>query len=179
MIKIFYLIGFPGCGKSSYGKKIKPKLYGEWIDLDSHIEYCEQKEISTIFEQSGESIFREKEAFYLRQLTESYILENKKKVIVISCGGGTPCFGGNHEYMKTKGKTIFVNTPFSVILERLINRPEKRPLIQGVSTEERIKKIQELYKSRLPEYQSADFEVSGLPPIIISQLLNLVQMAEF
>ena len=55
--KIF-LIGFMGCGKSTFGKKLAEKIGWNYIDLDNYIESKEVKSIPTIFQENGEKYFR-------------------------------------------------------------------------------------------------------------------------
>jgi shikimate kinase len=161
--------------KTASGKKAAAKASCFFKDLDQYIEESEEKSISQMFETEGETIFREKERYYLKRLTEKCINSDSERCL-ISCGGGTPCFGNNHAYMQQKGKTIFLNTPFSVILIRLIHANEKRPMTQKLSPEEIESKMRSLYNQRLPEYQKADFTLSELPPKVIIQLQNLIQM---
>ncbi|MBX7242370.1 MAG: shikimate kinase [Bacteroidia bacterium] len=173
-MKIFYLIGFPGSGKTSYGRTAAAKSSFFFRDLDQYIEEREQKSISLIFETEGEAVFRDKESKYLKELTE-ICLESGHKGCLISCGGGTPCFGENHTFMKQNGKTIFLNTPFSVVLTRLIQGKQKRPMTQNLSPGELESKMQELYHQRLPEYMKADYIISALPHESVSLLRDLLQ----
>ena len=95
-----YLIGFMGCGKSTWGKKLAEKLDCAFIDIDKRIEAIEGGTVAEVFKIKGEEYFRKLEAAVLR----STVLE---KNAVISCGGGTPCYFDNMEWMKQRGKTFF------------------------------------------------------------------------
>jgi len=117
-----YLIGFMGCGKSTWGKKLAEKLDYNFIDLDKRIESIEGGTVAEVFKIKGEDYFRKLEADVLH----STVLE---KNAVISCGGGTPCYYDNMEWMRNRGKTVYLNLSPENLFGRLRTRKEKRPLI--------------------------------------------------
>ena len=84
-MKIF-LIGFMGCGKTHWGKKISQKLNIPFFDLDEKIIEHEGRSIPEIFEKDGEEYFRLVEKDVLHMITESH------ETFVMATGGGTPCF---------------------------------------------------------------------------------------
>ena len=61
-MKPIFLIGYMGSGKTTIGKDIATNLKISFFDLDQLIEENYQKSISQIFEEYGESRFREKNA---------------------------------------------------------------------------------------------------------------------
>ncbi|MBP7477966.1 MAG: shikimate kinase [Chitinophagales bacterium] len=117
-----YLIGFMGSGKSFIGKKLANKLGYTWLDLDHEIERETAMKIHDIFQFWGEERFREIERDCLRK---TYSREN----IVVSCGGGTPCFYDNMEEMKAQGTVVYIQTPKEIILGRLRQKRDHRPMI--------------------------------------------------
>ena len=173
-MKIFYLIGFPASGKTGIAKKVAGKTSCVLADLDDFIEKKEGKTIAEIFSIEGENAFRQKESLYLKRLTQIF-LEKQNPFGVIACGGGTPCFGENHAYMKENGKTVLIHPFFPFILERLIRAAPKRPMTQNLTAEEITVKMTALYHERLPEYLTADFIFSGTQNQILTQLLSLLQ----
>jgi shikimate kinase len=128
-MKIF-LIGFMGCGKTHWGKQLGQKLGLPFFDLDQVIEEKEGKDISAIFAEMGEEYFRmlEKDVLYL--LTESH------ESFVMACGGGTPCFFNNIDYMKSRGATVWINCSVECLHSRLLKEKEKRPLVASISDKE-------------------------------------------
>lgn len=98
-----FIIGFMGCGKSHYGKILGEKLGLPFFDLDEKIEEQEGKSITEIFAREGEEYFRLVEKDVLHLITESH--EN----FVMACGGGTPCFYNNIDYLKSMA------SPFGLI----------------------------------------------------------------
>ncbi|MBE6022420.1 MAG: shikimate kinase [Cellulosilyticum sp.] len=113
------LIGFMGSGKTTIGKELKEMLGKKWIDLDEYIEIQEGKKISDIFEQKGESYFRELEHIYLKQLIN-------EGVEIISTGGGIITTPKNSEMLQ-KTCSIYLEYPFDVLYQR-IEGDNNRPL---------------------------------------------------
>ena len=147
MIRIF-LIGYMGAGKTTLGRALAKELKIAFIDLDNYIEERLCKSISQIFAEKGEEGFREIER---RMLHEAGEFEN----VVISTGGGTPCFFDNIEYMNRQGATVFLDVPVERLFIRLSIARKKRPLIMGKSDEELRCFIAEQLAKRLPHYSKA------------------------
>lgn len=125
-----YLIGFMGSGKTHWGKKLSHKLKLPFFDLDRVIEEKEGKTIAVIFAEMGEEYFRMLEKEVLHLVTESH------ESFVMSCGGGTPCFFNNIDYIKSRGTTVWLNSSVENLYNRLVKEKEKRPLIRNFSDEE-------------------------------------------
>lgn len=143
-----YLIGMPGSGKTFLGRKIALALKLQFTDLDEKIEKQEHMMIRQIISEKGETYFRELEKDVLHQTAD-------KNNFVISCGGGTPVFYDNMEWMKKNGIVIWLNTPVRIIAERIFKNITRRPLFIGLSKDELNIKIEELIKKRTPFYRKA------------------------
>ena len=124
-----YLTGFMGCGKSTFGKKLSGKLGYEFVDLDKVLQNVENKTVGEIFSEKGEEYFRKLEA----DILHSSILH---KNAVISCGGGTPCYFDNMEWMNERGLTIYLKMKAENLFGRLKEKKAKRPLIAKMSNAE-------------------------------------------
>lgn len=144
-----------GSGKSTVGKLLAKKLNYTFIDLDQWIEKEEKNTISSIFTERGETAFRELESRYLHQLS---ILEK----IVISTGGGTPCFHHNLEEMNKQGLTIYLQMPAAALYDRLKKNSDSRPLLKGLKGEELLHFIQHKLAEREVFYSQAKMLVSGI-----------------
>ena len=96
-----YLVGFMGCGKSTYGKKLAGKLKYSSVDLDKLVEEKAGKTVYEIFESEGEDAFRKLEAEALRETAD---LDN----CVIATGGGAPAYWENMAWMNENGKAVFL-----------------------------------------------------------------------
>ena len=123
---IFYLIGMMGSGKSSVGKILANKLQFSIIDIDKEIEKDEKLSIKEIFEKKGENYFREIESKYLLR---------KRKLAVVSCGGGIILNKKNREFLKTSGYTIYLKSSIPTLEKRLLNK-NSRPLLNNDNLKE-------------------------------------------
>ena len=139
---IFYLIGMMGSGKSSVGKLLANKLQFSIIDIDKEIEKNEKLSIKEIFEKKGENYFREIESKYLLR---------KRKLAVVSCGGGIILNKKNREFLKTSGYTIYLKSSISTLEKRLLNE-NGRPLLSNDNLKETLINI---YSKRKTLYTSA------------------------
>ena len=139
---IFYLIGMMGSGKSSVGKLLANKLQFSNIDIDKEIEKDEKLSIKEIFEKKGENYFREIESKYLLR---------KRKLAVVSCGGGIILNKKNREFLKTSGYTIYLKSSIPILEKRLLNE-NSRPLLSNDNLKETLINI---YTKRKTFYTSS------------------------
>lgn len=153
MTRIF-LIGYMGAGKTTLGKAFARAMGLTFVDLDWYIEERHHKTISQIFNERGEAGFRELEK---RMLHEVGDFED----VVISVGGGTPCFFDNVDYMNTVGNTIFLDVDTKVLFRRLRIAKQQRPLLAEKNDEELMAFIVENLQKRLPFYSKARYVFNG------------------
>lgn len=144
----FFLIGFMGSGKTHWGKLWAAKYGFTFIDLDEIIEKIENKTIAAIFEIKGEDYFRKIEAEALRNLGQ---IENT----IVACGGGTPCFYNNLDWMNEEGTTVYLSTTAPQILERILEEQDKRPLLKKMNQGELLFFIEQKLKERAAFYNAA------------------------
>lgn len=147
MTRIF-LIGYMGAGKTTLGKAYARETGLSFIDLDWYIEERFHKTVGQLFAERGEQGFRELER---RMLHEAADFED----IIISAGGGTPCFFDNMDYMNTCGETVFLEVTPQVLFRRLRVAKQQRPLLAKKSDEELMDFISEALQKRLPFYTKA------------------------
>lgn len=153
MIRIF-LIGYMGAGKTTLGKAFARAMGLTFVDLDWYIEERFHKTVSQIFTERGEEGFRELEKRMLHEVSD---FEN----VVISVGGGTPCFFDNMEYMNQVGETVFLDVDNKVLFRRLKVAKHQRPLLANKTDEELMTFIQEALEKRLPYYTKAKYVFNG------------------
>ena len=129
---ILILIGYMASGKSTLGRILAKKLNYEFLDLDDYIETNENVSISEMFKTKGEIYFRKKETYYLKELLES------KTNLVLSLGGGTPCYSNNMEMIlnTNNAKSIYLKASIPTLIARLKNEKSKRPLIAHIETDD-------------------------------------------
>lgn len=137
-----------GAGKTTIGKALARELGLDFYDLDWYIEGRFRKKIPEIFADEGEAGFRELERLMLHEVAEF-------EDVVISCGGGTPCFFDNMDYMNQQADTVYLCAKPAVLKEHLLMGKSTRPLIQGKTPDELEAFIAESLEARRPFYEKA------------------------
>ncbi|MDO4991957.1 MAG: shikimate kinase [Prevotellaceae bacterium] len=148
-MKRIILIGYMGAGKTTIGKELAKDLGLPFYDLDWYIESRMRKKISEIFAERGEEGFRVIERNMLHEVAEF-------EDVVISCGGGTPCFFDNMEYMNENSDVIYLKATPEVIYNHLQMGKSVRPLIANKSKEELLDFIKEQLAYREQFYLKAN-----------------------
>ncbi|MCR6720897.1 MAG: shikimate kinase [Chitinophagaceae bacterium] len=148
-----FLIGFMGSGKSFRGKQLSEKLGIPFFDLDEQIVNAESKSINEIFAEQGEEYFRLCEKDVMHIITESH------PSFVMACGGGTPCYFNNVEYMNRSGTTVWLNTSLPELYTRLLKEKEQRPLLRELSDEQLKAFIGKKFSDRRIYYEQARVKI--------------------
>jgi len=139
------LIGMPGCGKSTIGRRLAADMGRNFYDLDEEIVKCEGITIPEIFERVGEKGFREIETRVLRERL------SQKNGIVLSTGGGAILRDENVDLLRRNGRIYFLDRPLSMLLPT-----EDRPLSSTVDA------IRKRYEERYGRYVStSDCRIDG------------------
>ena len=128
-MKRVFLVGYMGVGKTTIGKLLSKELGVQFIDLDKYIESRYRKTVPDIFAEKGEEKFRMIEREMLREVAS---FQN----VLISTGGGTPCFFDNMDLMNQHGVTVYIKASAKQLVSRLLASKGVRPIIQGKSPEE-------------------------------------------
>lgn len=170
------LIGYMGAGKTTVGHALSKQTGIPFYDLDWYIETRMRKKVSEIFEERGEAGFRKIEHAMLHEVAEF-------EDVIISCGGGTPCFFDNMDYLNEQGETVYLHAEPDVLFEHLQLGKTVRPLLLG-KTEGEVKAfIAEQLEERRPFYEKAKirFDVSLLDSrerieACISQLRDILKL---
>ncbi len=149
MTRIF-LIGYMGAGKTTLGKAFAREMNLSFVDQDWYIEERFHKTVQEIFAERGEQGFRELERQMLHEIAE---FEN----VVISTGGGAPCFFDNMDFMNQKGETVFLNVAPEVLFSRLKLASQNRPILRGKTNEELKAFIAKALEKRAPFYSKAKY----------------------
>ena len=137
-----------GVGKSTVGKQLAEFLDYEFLDLDDYIEEKENCSISTLFKTKGEVYFRKLEAECLDE-----ILTNRERII-LSLGGGTPCYGDNMSVLtsKTNCFSVYLKMSPSILSKRLFDYRNTRPLIAHISTQDELQKFISIHLFERQDY---------------------------
>lgn len=150
-----FLVGFMASGKSSAGKRLANKLGLSFIDLDDYIEEKYNTTIRLLIYDKGMDAFRKIE----KDSLETIIKQNDH--IVISTGGGTPCYYDNMNLMNTSGLTVYLEVDIPTLVDRLMHAKKDRPLIWGKSKEDLTVYAKDLLERRQNDYQKAKLSVHG------------------
>lgn len=151
-----YLIGLPGCGKSTLGKQLSRKLNIPFIDLDVEIERSMDLPIKDIFKKFGEPSFRKTETAMLKNISV------QREEFVMATGGGAPIFFDNMIFMNNQGRTIFMDVPAREIADRISrSNLEERPLLARLAPDELKDQIEFLRSQRINFYNQASLRVEG------------------
>lgn len=143
------LIGYMGAGKTTIGKILAKDLGVPFYDLDWYIETRMRKKVKQIFDECGEEGFRIIEKNMLHEVAE---FEN----VVVACGGGTPCFFDNMEYLVGQGDVVYLRGTPDVLFRHLKMGKGVRPLLLGKSDEELLEYIKENVEKREEFYMKAN-----------------------
>lgn len=149
-----FLVGFMFSGKSTVGKLLAKSMGYEHIDTDHMFESLYNISINDFFEKYGQDLFRELEHKLLLTLIE-------KDNIVISTGGGLPCFHNNMELIKQNGISIHINMSFKSIIHRQKKSKKNRPLLKNKSQEEIEIFLQDLFAKRIDIYNQSNIIIKG------------------
>lgn len=168
------LVGMPGSGKSTLGKRLAKLLQFSFYDLDREIETSEGKRISEIFATQGEGYFRKLETSVLEGVL------SRDESFVLSTGGGAPCFNKNMDLINEKAISAYLDVPLEEILVRLTGgQINKRPLFAGLDSGEIILKLRNMHSERHPYYDMAKVKLSGediSAELLVSEWLGLLKI---
>lgn len=142
------LIGYMGAGKTTLGRQLAKDTGLMFYDLDWYIQNRMHRTVAQIFEESGEDGFRTIERNMLHEVAE---FEN----IVLSCGGGTPCFFDNMDFLNSQGETVYLKASPEVLCAHLRMGKGVRPLLLNKTPEEVEAFVREQLKAREPFYMKA------------------------
>lgn len=136
-LKKIILIGYMASGKSAVGRKLHEQLNYDYYDLDNYIEINYETSVENIFKTKGELYFRQIERKSLENIVTI------KKNLIISLGGGTPCYFDTIDFLNSikETKTFFLKTSVKTICERLKKSKIERPLISHLIEETEIKEF--------------------------------------
>lgn len=155
-VKVLFLVGFMGAGKTCVGKVLSRQLGWQFEDLDDRIQAREAQTIAQIFRSAGEAAFRVAEQQALRELLTS--LGSSPRVVAL--GGGAFAQPENAALLQATGfPIVFLDAPVEELWRRCQQQDLERPLRREEA------QFRELYAARRPHYLRAGLrvETSGKP----------------
>ena len=142
------IIGYMGSGKTTVGHALSQELGLPFYDLDWYIETRMHRTVKQIFDEKGEEGFRKIEHNLLHEVAEF-------EDVIISCGGGTPCFFDNIDYINRQGETVYLKCTTDVLYKHLKMGKTVRPLLLNKTPDEVKTFIEAQLKQREPFYAKA------------------------
>ncbi len=130
----FFIYGPPGCGKTTVGMLLAEKMGWHFLDTDKIIENEAGMPIAEIFLQKGEAEFRRREKTLLAEL-------GKTTRTVVALGGGTLVDPENRVEVEKHGPVVCLMCEPEVILQRMGDELNARPLLVGSGPLERLKSL--------------------------------------
>ena len=143
-----------GSGKTLVSKELNILNNFKIFDLDTEISKQNNRSITEIFKEKGEIFFRKTEKEVLEKILSS------EKNIILSLGGGTPCYYNNIDSINEKTISIFLKTNVKTLAQRLSSEKDKRPLIQNISNEDLPEFIAKHLFERNPFYNQAKITIN-------------------
>ena len=147
-MKRIIIIGYMGSGKTTVGHALSQELGLPFYDLDWYIETRMHRTVKQIFDEKGEEGFRKIEHNLLHEVAEF-------EDVIISCGGGTPCFFDNIDYINRQGETVYLKCTTDVLYKHLKMGKTVRPLLLNKTPDEVNTFIEAQLKQREPFYAKA------------------------
>ncbi len=148
-----FLIGMPGSGKSTLGRRLAKELQLLFVDLDKEIEKREGKSVQQIFAEHGEDYFRQVESQMLIEWAGS------SGSFVMATGGGTPCFYNGIDTINQSGLSVFLDVSVKELLSR-VEEKNDRPLLQSADAQEMEIKLKAIHERRFSCYRRAMLTVT-------------------
>ena len=143
-----------GSGKTLVSKELNILNNFKIFDLDTEISKQNNRSITEIFKEKGEIFFRKTEKEVLEKILST------EKNIILSLGGGTPCYYNNIDSINEKTISVFLKTNVKTLAQRLSSEKDKRPLIQNISNEDLPEFIAKHLFERNPFYNQAKITIN-------------------
>ena len=141
-------------GKTTFGRALARKYGWNFVDLDEEIERNTGRKVADIIREEGEERFRALESETLK--TTALLRKT-----IVACGGGTPCFFDNMEFMTLHGQTLWLVATPERIAERITVAGATRPLAANREGETLTAHVRRHLFQRQQYYARANFRLSG------------------
>jgi len=160
------LVGLPGAGKTSVGRRLARRLGRPFLDFDDEIEARAGKSISSIFTDDGEDRFRELEMALTRELAQT-------GGMILAPGGGWAAIPGALALLRPPGRMIYLRVRPEVAYKRIAHGRRPRPLLAGP---EPLETLRRLLAQRETSYLTADHVVDSEVTVTQGLMDTLVRL---
>lgn len=160
------LVGMPGVGKTTVGRRLAKCLGLAFHDADFEIEAaCGGRSVSEIFAEWGEAEFRRVERQVIARLVR------KAPPIVLATGGGAFMDEETRKLLRERAVTVWLRADLEILLSRVLKKRDKRPLL----AEDPRGALERLFAIRAPIYAQADVAVESARESQTQTLLALLR----
>jgi shikimate kinase len=140
------LVGLPGAGKSTHGRRAARRLQRPFIDLDRRIVHLDGRPIHRIFAESGEAAFRATETRATAALAND-------RASIVAPGGGWIMDPANTALVQPASTIVWLQVSPAMAVKRMGARIRLRPLLaQG----DPVLNLERLLARRRDRYAVAD-----------------------
>jgi len=165
-----WLVGMMGAGKSTVGRKLAHQLRRRFVDTDHEIARAAGCSVAEIFASQGEGVFRRLELAAVKPLVGSGA--------VVALGGGAVAQAELREALD--GSVVYLRAAPETLLSR-VREAESRPLLAGLSADERLERLRGLLELREAAYGTAAITIDTdllAPSEVAERVLGALQAAE-
>ena len=160
-----FLVGMPGSGKTSLGRRTAQNLNLRFVDTDQRVSEMLGMTVNEVFDTLGEAFFRNAETGALMELVG-------QPPCIVSTGGGICMNQENVTLMQNHGVIVHIDRPLDQILSDI--KLERRPNLAGGSHEDVI----DLYNRRIGYYRAAaDYRLDNSKGFVMG-VKNLTEIIE-
>lgn len=144
------LIGLMGVGKTTVGRRLAKALRLDFRDADEEVERAAGRSVSEIFDDFGETAFRDGERKVIARLLD-------EPPMVLALGGGAFIDPQTRALVKAKGVSVWLRADVDTLARR-VTRRDTRPLLRNGDPREI---LQRLLEARSPAYAEAEIHVDA------------------
>jgi len=155
-----YLVGYMGSGKSTLGRTLAKALGIDSVDLDDEFENRYKIAIPDFLNKYGENAFRDLEHKIMEEISI-------RPDIVVSTGGGSPCYYDNMLIMNQTGLTVYLKARPELLISRIEQSTRKRPLYLQMTGENYLQRVERHLDSREPFYQQSKITIDAVNPDVL------------
>ncbi len=158
------LIGYRGTGKTTVARLLAARLGYDWVDADVEVELRAGKSIASIFEESGESAFRELEADVVAELC-------RRERTVLALGGGAILREDNRKCLAVCQQIVWLQASAETIHERLAGDSTSAARRPNLTNRGGLHEIEQLLATREPIYRACatlEVDTEGKDPAEIA-----------